>query len=108
MTFAEPWDARYPTISKSWFAHWDQLSTFFVFPDEMRRVIYTTNAIKSTNSTLRKVLHNHRSFPTDESALKVVYLAIANIAKRWTMPIRDWKRALNRFAIEFEGRFPME
>jgi transposase-like protein len=84
------------------------LSTFFVFPDEMRRVIYTTNAIKSTNSTLRKVLHNHRSFPTDESALKVVYLAIANIAKRWTMPIRDWKRALNRFAIEFEGRFPME
>jgi transposase-like protein len=57
---------------------------------------------------LRKVLHNHRSFPTDESALKVVYLAITNIAKRWTMPIRDWKRALNRFAIEFEGRFPME
>jgi transposase-like protein len=74
----------------------------------MRRVIYTTNAIKSTNSTLRKVLHNHRSFPTDESALKVVYLAISNIAKRWTMPIWDWKRALNRFAIEFEGRFPME
>jgi putative transposase len=108
MAFAETWDSRYPTISKSWLAHWDQLSTFFVFPDEIRRVIYTTNAIESTNSTLRKVLHNHRSFPTDEAALKVVYLAIANISKRWTMPIRDWKGALNRFAIEFEGRFPID
>jgi putative transposase len=108
VNFAEQWDSRYPTISKSWFTHWDQLSTFFVFPDEIRRVIYTTNAIESTNSTLRKVLNNHRSFPTDEAALKVVYLAIANISRRWTMPIRDWKGALNRFAIEFEGRFPME
>lgn len=107
VNFAEQWDTRYPTISKSWFTHWDHLSTFFVFPDEVRRVIYTTNAIESTNSTLRKVLNNHRSFPTDEAALKVVYLAIANISKRWTMPIRDWKAALNRFAIEFEGRFPM-
>ena len=68
---------------------------------------YTTNAIESLNMTLRKVLRNHRSFPTDESALKVIYLAIANISKKWTMPIRDWKAALNRFAIEFEGRFPL-
>jgi putative transposase len=107
VAFAEQWDSRYPTISKSWMTHWDQLSTFFAFPDEIRRVIYTTNAIESTNMTLRKVLRNHRSFPTDEAALKVVYLAINNISSRWTMPIRDWKAALNRFAIEFEGRFPI-
>ncbi|MEB3232079.1 MAG: transposase, partial [Leptolyngbyaceae bacterium] len=69
--------------------------------------IDTTNAIESLNMTLRKLLRNHRSFPTDESPMKVIYLAIANLAKKWTMPIRDWKAALNRFAIEFEGRFPL-
>jgi putative transposase len=74
---------------------------------DIRKAIYTTNAIESLNMTLRKVLRNHRSFPTDESAMKVIYLAIHNISKKWTMPIRDWKAALNRFAIEFEGRFPM-
>ena len=71
----------------------------------IRRAIYTTNAIESLNMTLRKVIKNHRAFPTDESALKVVYLAIHNIAKKWTMPIRDCKPALNRFAIEFGERF---
>ena len=106
MSFAQTWDQRYPTISKSWMAHWDRLTTFFAFPDEIRRVIYTTNAIESMNMTLRKVLKNHRTFPTDEAAPKVVYLAIQNIAKKWTMPLRDWKPALNRFAIEFGDRFP--
>jgi transposase-like protein len=107
LSFAQKWEDRYPTISKSWMAHWSHLITFFVFPDEIRRVIYTTNAIESVNMTLRKVLRNHRAFPTDESALKVIYLAIGNIAKKWTMPIKDWKPAPNRFAIEFEGRFPL-
>jgi transposase-like protein len=82
------------------------LSTFFVFPDKIRRVIYTTNAIESTNSSLRKVLHNHRSFPTDEAALKGGYLAITNISRRWTMPIRDWKAALNRLLSNLRGGFP--
>jgi putative transposase len=105
--FAERWDKPYPTISKSWMNHWNRIIPFFAFPPDIRKAIYTTNAIESMNMTLRKVLRNHRSFPTDESAMKVIYLAIANISKKWTMPIRDWKAALNRFAIEFEGRFPL-
>ena len=107
MDFATKWDARYPTISKSWMAHWERIIPFFRFPADIRKAIYTTNAIESLNMTLRKVLRNHRSFPTDESAMKVIYLAINNLSKKWTMPIRDWKSALNRFAIEFEGRFPL-
>ena len=105
--FAEVWDKQYPTISKSWMSHWNRVIPFFAFPADIRRAIYTTNAIESLNMTLRKVLRNHRSFPTDESAMKVIYLAIHNLSKKWTMPIRDWKAALNRFAIEFEGRFPV-
>jgi putative transposase len=105
--FAERWDKQYPMISKSWMKHWQRIIPFFAFPTDIRKAIYTTNAIESLNMTLRKVLRNHRSFPTDESAMKVIYLAIHNISKKWTMPIRDWKAALNRFAIEFDGRFPM-
>jgi putative transposase len=105
--FAERWDKQYPMISKSWMNHWQRIIPFFAFPLDIRKAIYTTNAIESLNMTLREVLRNHRSFPTDESAMKVIYLAIHNISKKWTMPIRDWKAALNRFAIEFEGRFPM-
>ena len=106
--FAEKWDERYPTISKSWRDHWVNVIPMFAFPEEIRRVIYTTNAIESMNMTLRKVTRNHRIFPNDEAVFKVVYLATQNIAKKWTMPIRDWKAALNRFAIEFEERFPKE
>lgn len=105
--FAERWDKQYPTISKSWLNHWQRVIPFFAFPTDIRKAIYTTNAIESMNMTLRKVLRNHRSFPSDESVMKVIYLAIQNISKKWTIPIRDWKAALNRFAIEFEGRFPL-
>jgi putative transposase len=107
MEFAQTWDAKYPTISKSWLNHWTRIIPFFAFPMEIRKAIYTTNAIESMNMTLRKVLKNHRVFPTDEAAMKVIYLAIGNIAKKWTMPIRDWKPALNRFAIEFGDRLPI-
>lgn len=107
MAFAEKWDKQYPTISKSWLNHWQRIIPFFAFPAEIRKAIYTTNAIESMNMTLRKVLKNHRAFPTDESVLKVVYLAMQNIAKKWTMPIRDWRPALNRFAIMFDDRFPV-
>jgi putative transposase len=105
--FGEKWDKKYPTISKSWLNHWERIIPFFAFPADIRKAIYTTNAIESMNMTLRKVLRNHRTFPTDESAMKVIYLAIHNISKKWTMPIRNWNGALNRFAIEFEGRFPL-
>jgi putative transposase len=105
--FAERWDKQYPTISKSWLNHWQRVIPFFAFPADIRKAIYTTNAIESMNMTLRKVLRNHRSFPSDESVMKVIYLAIQNISKKWTMPIREWKAALNRFAIEFDGRFPL-
>ena len=104
--FAEQWDALYPSISKSWRAHWSRVIPLFAFPEDIRKVIYTTNAIESVNMTLRKVTRNHRIFPSDESVYKVVYLAMCNLAKKWTMPIRDWKPALNRFAMEFTERFP--
>jgi putative transposase len=78
----------------------------FAFPEDIRKVIYTPNAIESLNLSLRKVTRNHRIFPSDEAAFKVIYLAIQNIAKKWTMPIHNWKPALNCFAIEFAGRVP--
>jgi putative transposase len=106
LKFAQIWDKQYPTISKSWLNHWQRVIPFFAFPHDIRKAIYTTNAIESMNMTLRKVLRNHRTFPTDESAMKVIFLALQNISQKWTMPIRDWKSALNRFAIEFEGRMP--
>jgi len=104
--FAEKWDARYPSISKSWRTHWPHVIPLFAFPEDIRKVIYTTNAIESMNMTLRKVTRNHRIFPSDEAVFKVVYLAVRNLAKKWTMPIHDWKPALNRFAVEFAERFP--
>ena len=104
--FADKWDDKYPVISKSWRTHWPNIITLFDYPDEIRKVIYTTNAIESLNSQIRKAIKNRRIFPTDNSAMKVVYLAIESASKRWTMPIRNWKNALNRFAIEFENRMP--
>lgn len=104
--FAANWDKRYPTISKSWRAHWAQIVPMFVFPADIRKVIYTTNAVESVNMTLRKASRNHRIFPTDNAVFKVMYLAIQNISKKWTMPLHDWSGAMSCFAIEFEGRVP--
>jgi putative transposase len=104
--FVEKWDARYPSISKSWRAHWVRVIPLFAFPEDIRKVIYTTNAIESLNMTLRKVTRNHRIFPSDEAVYKVVYLAVRNLSKNWTMPIHNWKPALNRLAVEFAERFP--
>lgn len=102
--FAEKWDAPYPQISKSWQSHWPNLVTLFDYPPDIRRVIYTTNAIESLNSVIRKATRQRKVFPTDESAMKVVYLAIQSAAKKWTMPIRNWKPCLNRFMIDFGDR----
>jgi transposase-like protein len=104
-TFGEKWDGKYPTIRKMWQTHWQNVIPFFAFPDEIRKVIYTTNAIESLNRSLRKVIKTKGAFPNDDSIFKIFYLALANISKKWTMPIRTWKAALNQLAIQFEGRF---
>ena len=102
--FSERWDSKYPQISRSWTAHWDNLNTLFNYPEDIRRAIYTTNAIESLNSVIRKAIKKRKLFPTDESARKVIYLAIRDASKKWTMPIRNWRQALNRFMIMFEDR----
>ena len=102
--FSERWDDKYPQISKSWRSHWHNLNTLFCYPEDIRKAIYTTNAIESLNSVIRKAVKKRKLFPTDESAMKVIYLAIREASKKWTMPIRNWKLALNRFMIEFEDR----
>jgi transposase-like protein len=104
--FAEKWDDKFPTISQMWRRHWDNLITLFEYPDDIRKAIYTTNAIESLNSVVRKAVKNRKVFPTDNSAMKVVYLAIEAASKKWTMPIHNWKAALNRFMIEFPDRMP--
>ena len=104
--FSDKWDKKYPVISRSWYNHWDNLITIFDYPDEIRKIIFTTNAIESLNSVIRKAIKNRKIFPNDNAAFKVVYLAIENAAKKWSMPLRDWKSAMNRFAIDFQGRFP--
>ena len=102
--FGQQWDEKYPQISRSWQANWANLNTLFRYPEDIRRAIYTTNAIESLNSVIRKAINKRKLFPTDDSARKVVYLAIMDASKKWTMPIRNWKLALNRFIIDFEDR----
>ena len=104
--FDEKWGTDYPTIVKSWRSNWPRITPFFDYPPEIRRIIYTTNAIESVNMSLRKITKNRGSFPSDDALLKLFYLALANIAKKWTMPLRDWKAALTRFTIQFEERMP--
>lgn len=102
--FADKWDEKYPQISKSWQSNWHNLIAIYDYPPDIRKAIYTTNAIESLNSVVRKATRNRKVFPDDASAKKVVYLAIEQAAKKWTMPIRNWKLALNRFSIEFGER----
>ena len=102
--FADQWDAKYPVIAQSWRADWARLTVFFDYPPEIRKVIYTTNAIESLNYSLRKLLKKRGAFPNDEAIVKVLYLGLKKIEKKWTMPIPDWKRALNHFAILFGDR----
>lgn len=104
--FREQWDERYPAIGKLWERQWERVIPVFGFPAEIRRAIYTTNAIESLNSVIRKATKNRRIFPNDKSALKTVYLAVEQAARKWTMPIHNWGQALNRFAIQYEGRLP--
>jgi len=104
--FEGKWDSQHPPIANIWRRNWARIVPFFDYPPEIRKVIYTTNAIESINMSLRKIIKNRSSFPTDEAASKLLYLALNNISRRWTMPIHDWKAALNRFTIQFEDRMP--
>ena len=106
--FAEKWDSRYASISRMWDRNWDNLITIFDYPDEIRKIIYTTNAIESLNSVIRKAIKNRRIFPNDKSAFKVIYLAVQQASKRWTMPLRTWKPAMNLFSLEYGERFSDE
>ena len=102
--FSERWNEKYPQISRSWRTHWNNLNTLFNYPEDIWKAIYTTNAIESINSVIRKAIKKRKLFPTDDSAKKVIYRAIQDASKKWTMPIKNWKSALNRFMIEFEQR----
>ncbi|HAN5987672.1 TPA: IS256 family transposase [Escherichia coli] len=102
--FAGEWDDKYPQISKSWRAHWENLNTFFGYPPDIRKAIYTTNAIESLNSVIRAAIKKRKVFPTDDSVRKVVYLAIKDASKKWSMPLQNWRLAMSRFIIEFGDR----
>lgn len=102
--FSDKWDKTHPSVSKSWRNNWERLTPFFDYPPAIRKVIYTTNAIESLNMSLRKVTKNRGSFPNDEAVFKILYLALNNASKKWTMPIQRWKDAMNHFAIIFEHR----
>ncbi|EHK4824024.1 IS256 family transposase [Salmonella enterica subsp. enterica serovar Abony] len=103
-TFAGAWDDKYPQISKSWRAHWENLNTFFGYPPDIRKAIYTTSAIESLNSVIRAAIKKRKVFPTDDSVRKVIYLAIKDASKKWSMPIQNWRLAMSRFIIEFGDR----
>jgi putative transposase len=104
--FEITWGEKYGAIVKSWRQNWEKITPFLSFPKEIRKVIYTTNIIESLNKTLRKSVKNRGHFSTEDSLMKVLYLAIKGVSKKWTMPVRDWKQALNQFSIMFSDRFP--
>lgn len=102
--FAQKWGGKYAYAIKSWRDNWDELTAYFDYPEEIRRIIYTTNAIESLNSTIRKYTKTKTVFPDDQAALKAVYLAIANVEKKWTFPVRDWGSIINQLIIKFGDR----
>ena len=104
--FAATWDRHYPNVSTSWRRHWQHLTTFLDYPQDIRRILYTTNPIESVNRALRKVSKNRGVFPSDDAVKKLFYLAALNITKKWSRPINNWKGALNRFFIQFGDRVP--
>jgi len=104
--FMEKWDKTHPTVGQIWRRNWGRITPFFAYPAEIRKVIYTTNAIESLNMSTRKIIKTRGSFPNEEAALKLIYLALRHVSKKWTMPVQDWKTALNRFTILWPERMP--
>lgn len=105
--FAHKWDATYPMVSQIWRRNWERIVPFFAYPGEIRKVIYTTNTIESLNMSLRKIIKMRGSFPNEDAAMKLLYLALRNAAKKWTMPVQNWSGALNRFSILWPERMPV-
>ena len=105
--FATQWDKRYPSISALWRRNWQGVIPFFQFPPEIRKIVYTTNAIESLNMSLRKAIKTRGAFPSEDAALKVMYLALKNLARKWNA-VQGWKEALNRFGILWDARFPQQ
>lgn len=105
--FRATWDAKYPLIARRWQERWTEITAFLAYAPEIRKVIYTTNAIESVNYSLRKVTRNRGAFPNSDAATKLVYMALQNISRRWTRPKEDWSQALNQLAIKFTGRVPV-
>jgi len=103
--FAETWDSKYPSISALWRRNWLGVIPFFQFPAEIRKIVYTTNAIESLNMSLRKAIKTRGAFPSEDAALKVMYLALNNLARRWKY-VQGWREALNRFTLLWQDRFP--
>ncbi len=103
--FAAKWEGTHPTIAQIWRRNWAHVTPFFAFPAEIRKVIYTTNAVESLNMTLRKVIKTRASFPSEEAALKLLYMALENVAKKWNT-VQGWREALNRFQILWPERMP--
>lgn len=104
LKFQEEWGDRYPLAVNPWVKHGENIKTFFQFPDEIRRIIYTTNAVESLRRHFRKATKTRTVFPTDESLLKLLFLTVRNLSEKWTMPIQNWKSALSQFAILYEDR----
>ncbi|MFN7949481.1 MAG: IS256 family transposase [Blastocatellia bacterium] len=106
--FQIKWDRKYPVISRSWRANWSRVKPMFELPEEIRRVVYTTNVIESLNFSVRKIIKGRSAFPNDDSVYRLIYLGLEQISRKWTMPIRNWKAALQQFAILYEDRLPLE
>lgn len=102
--FEEKWGKSYPQIAKSWHLNWQNLVGFLQYPEAIRKIVYTTNAVESVNSMLRKVTNNKRVFPSDDAVFKTLYLTINYITAKWTMPVQNWNEAMAHFLIKFEGR----
>ena len=105
--FGEKWDVKYPAISKSWLSRWNEVIPYMKFSPEIRRAIYTTNSVESLNFTLQRNLKTRQSFPNDEAAMKLIFMILRRISKRWTMPIRNWGEAMHQFSVIYGDRVPL-
>jgi transposase-like protein len=106
--FAEVWYQKYPMIAKSWRSRWNEVIPFFKCALEIRKVVYTTNALESVNYTIQNIINHRQSFPNDEAAIQLIFMGLKKIAKKWTMPMRDWGADLNQFAVIYgEDRIPL-
>lgn len=106
-SFKEKWGKKHPIIVRSWEQNWLELTTYFSYPSEIRKLIYTTNIVESYHRQLRKVTKSKTAYPTDDALRKIIYLATMEISKKWTMPIRDWSSCISQFVIQFSDRLPM-